>query len=187
MARPLQLSSDLTTRTVWFDGVTSYGPSLLEEGLYRAHASGRSEVYVTKITSEIAQYNRIAKTPFVQRDAASVVLPANMHDWVTPNSDLDVRSSVVDCLAAFLPTVPEEMHAQYISRVEHELDLYEQHNLLHVLRACFHVVNTLQESGVVWGVGRGSSVSSFVLFLIGIHDIDSVKYDLEPDDFITST
>jgi DNA polymerase III alpha subunit len=42
----------------------------------------------------------------------------------------------------------------------------------------------MREHGVVWGVGRGSSVASYVLFLIGIHKIDSLYYDLPIDEFL---
>ena len=46
-----------------------------------------------------------------------------------------------------------------------------------------YIVDTLRENKVLWGVGRGSSVSSYVLFLIGIHKIDSVKYNLPIEEF----
>ena len=46
-----------------------------------------------------------------------------------------------------------------------------------------YVVDTLRDNNIVWGVGRGSSVSSYVLYLIGIHKIDSVKYALPIDEF----
>jgi DNA polymerase III alpha subunit len=36
----------------------------------------------------------------------------------------------------------------------------------------------------VWGVGRGSSVASYVLFLIGVHRIDSMKYNLDYKEFL---
>jgi DNA polymerase III alpha subunit len=47
-----------------------------------------------------------------------------------------------------------------------------------------YVVDTLRANNVVWGVGRGSSVASYVLFIIGVHKIDSVKYDLDWREFL---
>jgi DNA polymerase III alpha subunit len=32
-------------------------------------------------------------------------------------------------------------------------------------------------------VGRGSSVASYVLFLIGVHKIDPIKYELPIEEF----
>jgi DNA polymerase III alpha subunit len=36
----------------------------------------------------------------------------------------------------------------------------------------------------VWGIGRGSSVSSYVLYVLGVHDVDSYAYDLDIGDFL---
>ena len=54
------------------------------------------------------------------------------------------------------------------------------YDVLYVMK---YIVDTLRENKVLWGVGRGSSVSSYVLFLIGIHKIDSVKYNLPIEEF----
>ena len=69
-------------------------------------------------------------------------------------------------------------------RVNDELTLYKKLDLLPVLRTIIFVINTLRENSVVWGVGRGSSVSSYVLYLIGAHDVDSIKYDLDVNEFL---
>ena len=42
----------------------------------------------------------------------------------------------------------------------------------------------LRENNRVWGVGRGSSVSSFCLFLIGVHKINPMLYDLDYKEFL---
>ena len=42
----------------------------------------------------------------------------------------------------------------------------------------------LKTNSIVWGVGRGSSVASYVLFLLGVHKIDSVKYNLDWREFL---
>jgi DNA polymerase III alpha subunit len=54
------------------------------------------------------------------------------------------------------------------------------YDVLHVMK---YIVDTLRENKVLWGVGRGSSVSSYVLFLLGIHKIDSIKYNLPIEEF----
>lgn len=69
------------------------------------------------------------------------------------------------------------------ARTEHELELFAQHNMIKVLQCIKYIVDTLREHNVVWGVGRGSSVASYVLYLIGIHRIDSIKYNLPIDEF----
>jgi DNA polymerase III alpha subunit len=45
-------------------------------------------------------------------------------------------------------------------------------------------VETMRVNNIVWGVGRGSSVASYVLYLIGVHKIDSMYYDLDIEEFL---
>jgi len=68
-------------------------------------------------------------------------------------------------------------------RVIQELELFKKHNMLMVLKTMKYVVDTLRENNVVWGVGRGSSVASYVLHIIGVHKIDSVKYNIPIEEF----
>jgi DNA polymerase III alpha subunit len=68
-------------------------------------------------------------------------------------------------------------------RLIKELELYQKNNMMPVLRAMKYVVDTLRSNNIVWGVGRGSSVASYVLYLIGVHKIDSVKYKLPIEEF----
>jgi len=46
------------------------------------------------------------------------------------------------------------------------------------------MVDNLRKRNVVWGVGRGSSVSSYVLFCIGINRIDPLKFNLDVGEFL---
>lgn len=69
-------------------------------------------------------------------------------------------------------------------RVLEELELYKKFNLYIVLKYLVYLVDIMRKNSIVWGVGRGSSVSSYVLFLIGIHKVDSIKYDLDINEFL---
>jgi len=71
-----------------------------------------------------------------------------------------------------------------LQRVGQELLLYQERNLFNLLRYLKYLVDTLRKNNVVWGVGRGSSVASYVLFLIGVHRIDSLYYDLNINEFL---
>jgi DNA polymerase III alpha subunit len=70
-----------------------------------------------------------------------------------------------------------------IERVSKELELFEKYDCLNVLRFLIYLVDTFRENNLVWGVGRGSSVASYCLFIIGIHKVDSIKYKLDMDEF----
>jgi DNA polymerase III alpha subunit len=69
-------------------------------------------------------------------------------------------------------------------RVLLEWNGYCTHGMADVLRLMIYIVDVMQENNIVWGVGRGSSVASYILYLIGIHCIDSIKYDLDFYEFM---
>jgi DNA polymerase III alpha subunit len=69
-------------------------------------------------------------------------------------------------------------------RVELELELFIQHGMLDLLFYLKYLVDTMREHKIVWGVGRGSSVASYVLYLIGVHKVDSLKYKLDIHEFL---
>ena len=71
-----------------------------------------------------------------------------------------------------------------LQRVGQELLLYQERDLFNLLRYLKYLVDTLRKNNVVWGVGRGSSVASYVLFLIGVHKIDSLYYNLDIEEFL---
>ena len=69
------------------------------------------------------------------------------------------------------------------NRVDQELELYVKNGMIDLLHVMKYIVDTLRANNVVWGVGRGSSVASYVLHLIGVHKIDSVKYNIPIEEF----
>ena len=69
-------------------------------------------------------------------------------------------------------------------RVNMEMDLYEQRNMLPILQHLIYMVSDLRNRGILWGVGRGSSVSSYVLYLIGINRINPLKFNLDIREFL---
>lgn len=70
------------------------------------------------------------------------------------------------------------------TRLDEELAAYKARNMLDLLRWLKYFVDVCSKEGVVWGVGRGSSVASFVLYLIGVHSIDPIKYNLDWREFL---
>lgn len=77
-----------------------------------------------------------------------------------------------------------ELTHEQRERLHLEIELFRERNMIPVLTFLLYFVDTLRENGIVWGVGRGSSVASYVLFLIGVHKIDSIKYDLDIKEFL---
>lgn len=71
-----------------------------------------------------------------------------------------------------------------INRVQEELNEFTQHNMINLLRWLKYFVDTCHKNKILWGVGRGSSVSSYVLYLIGVHRINSLQYQLDWKEFL---
>ena len=71
-----------------------------------------------------------------------------------------------------------------LQRCGQELLLFQERNLFDLLRYLKYLVDTLRDNCMIWGVGRGSSVASYVLYLLGVHRIDSMFYDLDAREFL---
>ena len=71
-----------------------------------------------------------------------------------------------------------------IGRVEMELEMYKERGLFPVLQLLIWIVDTMRKHNLVWGVGRGSSVSSYLLYILGVHKVNSHKYRLDIKEFL---
>jgi DNA polymerase III alpha subunit len=100
----------------------------------------------------------------------------NQNKWFIPNSykSLDIAQFVLD-------QCKSEAELQ---RAGSELLLFQERNLFPLLCYLKYLVDTMRDNNIVWGVGRGSSVASFVLFLLGVHRINSLYYDLSIEEFL---
>ena len=71
-----------------------------------------------------------------------------------------------------------------LQRAGKELLMYQERELLPLLQYLKYLVDTMRKNNIVWGVGRGSSVASFVLFLLGLHRVNSLFFDLDIEEFL---
>lgn len=71
-----------------------------------------------------------------------------------------------------------------LQRAGEELFLFQERGLFPLLQYLKYLVDTMRANNIVWGVGRGSSVASYVLFLLEVHRINSLYYDLSIDEFL---
>jgi len=71
-----------------------------------------------------------------------------------------------------------------LQRVGQELLLFQERDLFNLLRYLKYLVDVMTQNQLIWGVGRGSSVASFVLYKLGVHRINSLHYELDPAEFL---
>ena len=70
------------------------------------------------------------------------------------------------------------------ARCAEELAEFEGRGMMPLLQYMIYLVDYMRENNIVWGVGRGSSVASYVLYLIGVHKINSIQFDLDWREFL---
>jgi len=100
----------------------------------------------------------------------------NQNLWHMPEEYLSM-----DIAKCVLDQCKDEIELQ---RAGEELLLFQDRGMFTLLKYLKYLVDTMRTHNIVWGVGRGSSVASFILFLIGIHRINSLHYDLSIDEFL---
>ena len=69
-------------------------------------------------------------------------------------------------------------------RVEEELKRYYEKGFDKFLRFCIYFCKIVNDNHLVIGVGRGSSCCSYLLYLLGLHKVDSIKYELDISEFL---
>ena len=100
----------------------------------------------------------------------------NQQNWFMPKEYYDFEK-----VGYLLDKTTNEEEYQ---RVVTELEIFAQHNMIDLLRYIKYLVDTMRKNNIVWGVGRGSSVASYVLYLIGVHKVNSIKYELDIKEFL---
>jgi DNA polymerase-3 subunit alpha len=103
-------------------------------------------------------------------------------------SHLDLLKSL--CRERFrelLPTWEKEggNKKDYSNRVIKEIDLLDKLGFVDYILIVWDVFNFCKKEGIPTGYGRGSSAGSLVLYLLGVTDIDPIKYDLYFERFVS--
>jgi DNA polymerase III alpha subunit len=71
-----------------------------------------------------------------------------------------------------------------LQRMAQELFRYQDYDLLDLLKYLHYMVTVFRQHNIVMGVGRGSSVASFALYKLGVHQINSLYWDLDINEFL---
>lgn len=106
-----------------------------------------------------------------------------INTYLIPKHYLDI--DVEDYVRKLVPNgVDGTDNAEASQRVEMELIEYKARNLYPVLKVLIYIIDTMRRNNLVWGIGRGSSIASYVLFLLGVHKVNSIKYNLDIKEFL---
>lgn len=161
-------SRSIFTKEDLFNVLYEHGPNIIQK-------------LVVEDSEEINELNQFLDNPAVINTSLPNYNSINDYDlenqkeWFIPENykNFDIEEFLVN-------QCPKENYERLIA----ELQEFRSKNMTDLLRWLKYFVDTCRTNNIVWGVGRGSSVSSYVLFLIGVHKIDSVKYNLDYKEFL---
>lgn len=163
-------------------GIPIYNSHDLIKAIYQG-CTTISSAYVEPTSEDIQKYNSYAAEfglePLPLHQTLNVDISEfdsiMQNQWNMPEEykTLDIEGFLVN-------ECPKENYQRLIE----ELQEFRARNMLDLLRWLKYFVDTCRANNIVWGVGRGSSVASYVLFLIGVHKIDSLKYNLDWHEFL---
>jgi len=139
------------------------------------------------LVDDVEKFNQAVKFNYAEFEELQPYIPStsksveefdqnNQSDWLMPQKYKEL--DIAEWILSQCKTDSE------LQRAGEELILYHERGLFPLLCFLKFLVDKLREENIVWGVGRGSSVSSFVLYLIGVHRINSLYYDLDPREFL---
>jgi len=155
----------------------------LFDAIYKGHQITINDTIIVDRTDEIAkleeQFDFSFVPPINPNDDLSIEdFDRYMQaDWHMPKEykSLDIESFILDRSPPWDPN---------FTRVKEELEEFKARNMLDLLRWLKYFVDVCSKENILWGVGRGSSVASYVLYLLGVHKIDSIKYNLDWREFL---
>ena len=180
------LKIQLSGRKLRFDGVSEVEPSELTRFLLLGVPP--TKLRVTEETEEVRTLNE-------QVDDADRVLVVNDQDievdltWQLPReyAELDVQMHILNLFFSEDKQLELrysfEEFDQAIDRIAAELKEVEERGLEDFFRTVIYILDQLRAHNVVWGVGRGSSCASYLLFLLGLHVVDCVTMNVPLDEF----
>jgi DNA polymerase III alpha subunit len=127
-----------------------------------------NQFLVSEITPEINLFNSLAEDTIKVFNEEE---PQLDFTWLIPESYLNLDLKEYFTKISCHP------------RVYEELEQVNKYGFENGLRTIIYVVDKLKEEKVLWGIGRGSSCASYLLYLLGLHRVDPIKYDIPFTEF----
>ena len=166
-------------------GLPKYGTDDLMDLIYKGKLDTLFKVY-TEDNEDTKQFNHAVKDTgtgqalkfYEKMDISLEEFDSLLqNEWFMPNSykQFDMEK--------YLEQVCPDNDVSK-QRVKDELQAFKKMGFENLLQFLLFLVTFMRDNKIVWGVGRGSSVASYVLFLLGVHKVDSIQYDLDWQEFL---
>jgi len=176
MSQSLNSRTVLHDRILTFDGDTIIKPDEIVE--FMLENPQVTNICTTEMTPDIQTYNKsVINKIDIKGDIRPFDFTYNIPDEY---KSLNILEHVIKLFINKHNVYDEKR----FDRLKYEMAKFKQNGLYDFLRLLVYVQDVITDNNIVKGVGRGSSVSSYVLYVIGIHIIDAYKYDLDFSEFI---
>ena len=95
-----------------------------------------------------------------------------------PQPKKDAHKQLHDICMSELKSRNLDSDSEYVSRLEEELDVIKQKDFSSYFLVVGDMISWAKSSDILVGPGRGSAAGSLVCYLMGITEVDPIKYDL---------
>lgn len=177
------LCTELSDRVLRFDGVSICEVEALSRFLLLG--SSTKTLRANESSEELTQFNDLVSED--ERIRVAALEPVNLDfRWRLPDEYLhmDLNEYVI---GAFLSNCPKEYTPEQqqiaATRIDAELQEIEKRGMVEFMKTVIYILDEFRKQNVIWGVGRGSSCASYVLFVLGLHMVDCVKYNVPMSEF----
>ena len=164
-------------------GIPRFSNKDLIDMIYSGHVD-KCHVVLCDESDDVDLFNKAAKEQGLSELTKYIPLEVTKNDfdgvlqseWFMPDEykNMDIYSYLEQRC---------ETHEE-INRVDKEFTEYDKRGMMPLLCYMVYLVDFMRENKIVWGVGRGSSVASYILYIIGVHKVNSIQYGLDFNEFM---
>ena len=166
------MSTKLKNRILHYDGTIQVDPELVSDLFL--YGIKPEKIIVNTINQDIELFNSLSD--FILRSDKLETFKPDL-SWKIPEKYLDLDLDITILEKA------KPLGDAYLIRAKKELIEIRKRGLESFFKTLIYVIDVFKQNNVLWGVGRGSSCASIVLYLIGLHMVDPIKYGIDLEEF----
>ena len=167
--------TELKDRVLWYDGTSQMSSEDAVGWILKGLPLSK---LVVDYDEDVELFNRLSEEEVaVSKDTNSAL----SFEWDIPQNYKEI--DLADYAEKRLAKLGLSDDDRYTARIHNELREIKTRKLENLFRCLIYVVDVFHKNNTVWGVGRGSSCASLALFLIGLHLVDPIKYNIGMHEF----
>ena len=165
--------TELKDRKLYFDGCLEVS----EDKVSQLLLAGIDPKMIISSGDDIEKFNSLVDNIDEMISCEKTELLKLDKSWKIPEYyfNLDLEEYFIDLVKSY--------DQRYVDRVLQEIQLVKHHKMQSLIKTLIYVVDKFRANNVVWGVGRGSSCASILLYLIDLHCVDPIKWDIQAEEF----